>query len=325
MFDKEENQHKNPLNAFTIMATTNPTTDAFGVTNPENAQTKPSFGLSKRRITEITIASVLLGGSALVWGMNKNGGKNIGSSTDSTNVTPVDTLMTDPVAVNPVNNGNIKPNTEIQIAHVNDTLSFEQAFVVARTQVGPGGIFSWHGQVFNTYYKEEWSGLSLSQRQEFLVDVGFQPTINSYVSSVSEEEISSQHQPTYLECTVNGQRVVGIDEDNDGVIDMVVIPQADGTLMTLLDAKGDDSIDTELIFDPISQEVLKIERLENPFIMSNIDFETSMQLLDMKTSQTVLVDDELPIEEKTVEDDFTNDELVDNQDYDNDADIDEVI
>lgn len=306
------------------MATTNPTTDAFVATNPETAQVKLSSGLSKKQIAGITVASALLGGLGVVLGYySAHGGGLTGiSDSDSTNLSSPDGIGFSTQVETPVNIGNINPNTEIQIAHVNDTLSFEQAFEVARTQVGPGGIFSWHGQVFNTYYKEEWSGLSLSQRQEFLVDVGFQPT---YVSSVSEEEISSQHQPTYLECTVNGQRVVGIDEDNDGVIDMVVIPQADGTLMTLLDVKGDDSIDTELIFDPISQEVLKIERLENPFIMSNIDFETSMQLLDMKASQTVLVNDELPIEEKTVEDDFTNDELVDNQDYDNDADIDEVI
>lgn len=41
---------------------------------------------------------------------------------------------------------------EIAVAKsVNDDMSFREAIEAARSEVGPGGAFSWHGQVFSTY------------------------------------------------------------------------------------------------------------------------------------------------------------------------------
>lgn len=38
---------------------------------------------------------------------------------------------------------------------VNDEMSFGEAFAAARAVYGPGAMFEWHGNVYNTYYKEE--------------------------------------------------------------------------------------------------------------------------------------------------------------------------
>lgn len=45
---------------------------------------------------------------------------------------------------------------EIPIAHTpNDDMSFREAFDAARAEVGPGGAFSWHGNVYSTYQADD--------------------------------------------------------------------------------------------------------------------------------------------------------------------------
>ena len=51
--------------------------------------------------------------------------------------------------------------------NINDDMTFSQAFAAARAEVGPGGAFEWHGNVYNTYYAEEWDGLTPEEKQEF--------------------------------------------------------------------------------------------------------------------------------------------------------------
>ena len=36
-----------------------------------------------------------------------------------------------------------------------DDQSFSEAFNTARAELGPGGVFSWHGNLYNTYTAEE--------------------------------------------------------------------------------------------------------------------------------------------------------------------------
>ena len=52
---------------------------------------------------------------------------------------------------------------------VSDDMSFSQAFAAARAEVGAGGAFEWHGQVYGTYYKNEWDGMSAQERHDFEV------------------------------------------------------------------------------------------------------------------------------------------------------------
>lgn len=49
--------------------------------------------------------------------------------------------------------------------------TFEHAFAEARAQVGPGGLFQWHGGIYNTYTKEEWDALSDSSKEAFAAKV----------------------------------------------------------------------------------------------------------------------------------------------------------
>ena len=45
---------------------------------------------------------------------------------------------------------------DIPVANsVNDSMSFREAFEAAREEVGPGGAFSWHGNVYSTYRSDD--------------------------------------------------------------------------------------------------------------------------------------------------------------------------
>ncbi|MCC8071630.1 MAG: hypothetical protein LIO90_07500 [Bacteroidales bacterium] len=50
---------------------------------------------------------------------------------------------------------------------VNDSMSFSQAFATARAEVGPGGVFEWHGQLYGTYYATEWNSMSAEEKAAY--------------------------------------------------------------------------------------------------------------------------------------------------------------
>lgn len=51
--------------------------------------------------------------------------------------------------------------------NVNDEMSFNEAFAAARHVVGAGGAFVWHGNVYGTFYADEWSQMTLEDQQLF--------------------------------------------------------------------------------------------------------------------------------------------------------------
>lgn len=50
---------------------------------------------------------------------------------------------------------------------VTDDMTFAEAFAAARAELGAGGVFTWHGQVYGTYMQDEWDAMSDGQRQEY--------------------------------------------------------------------------------------------------------------------------------------------------------------
>ena len=63
------------------------------------------------------------------------------------------------------------PQTDVQQAEVSQDLSFSQAFAAARAEVGSGGVFMWHGRLYNTFTAEEWSAMNDAQKDEFAAEV----------------------------------------------------------------------------------------------------------------------------------------------------------
>lgn len=165
----------------------------------------------------------------------------------------------------------------LKVAAVNDDLSFGEAFAQARAEVGPGGVFHWHGGIYNTYSADEWNNMTLEQKHEFAqqvkpeisVDEVSTPTdANTHVivehhvyhhidsqsanegqtsedvqvaSQQSSESDSDVHIVGYGE--VQGHTVVGLDMNGDGLADVAIIDVDDSGDVSnpdvVVDRRGD--------------------------------------------------------------------------------------
>ena len=92
--------------------------------------------------------------------------------------------------------------SELQIADsVQEEMSFREAFDAAREEVGPGGAFSWHGNVYSTYRAEdpEWADMSQEQREAYSHEIianvhpqPYTPTSDEPAVIPVEEEIPAE-------------------------------------------------------------------------------------------------------------------------------------
>ena len=85
---------------------------------------------------------------------------------------------------------------------VTDDMSFNQAFAAARTEVGAGGAFEWRGNVYGTYYAEEWNNMSVAEKAEFNnhfawnnLDTTDNASSHSTIDSTTEIEVVSVAEP----------------------------------------------------------------------------------------------------------------------------------
>jgi hypothetical protein len=137
----------------------------------------------------------------------------------------------------------------LQVAATHDEMSVGEAFAAARAEVGPGGVFHWHGGIYNTYTAEEWNSMTPEQKHDFAQqvqpeidanhvsvptdahpDVAVHPAADTtthdddvHVASDQTADASDAdvHIVGYAE--VDGHLAVGLDMDNDGQADVAII------------------------------------------------------------------------------------------------------
>lgn len=133
---------------------------------------------------------------------------------------------------------------EIRIAQVDDSDSFAEAFADARQQVGPGGAFEWRGNVYNTYYADEWESMSDEQRADFLAQIDDNqvypapdgeviPANAELVDTPVEDPIKVLEVETVVDdygntatmatVEVEGEQAVLFDVDNNGEMDCLIV------------------------------------------------------------------------------------------------------
>jgi len=149
----------------------------------------------------------------------------------------------------------------LPVAQMHNDMSFGEAFAAARAEVGPGGVFIWHGGIYNTYTADEWNAMTPQQKNDFAhqvnpevrahevptptdahPDVAVQPATNADVHTVSdtsdvhvvEQQIAQNfdmgddvHIVGYA--NAEGHLVVGYDSTGDGQADVAIIDM-DGNL-----------------------------------------------------------------------------------------------
>lgn len=181
----------------------------------------------------------------------------------------------------------------LQVAATHDEMSFGEAFAAARAEVGPGGVFHWHGGIYNTYTAEEWNSMTPEQKHDFAQQV--QPEIDANHVSVptdahpdvavhpaadttthdddvhvasdqtADASDSDVHIVGYAE--VDGHLAVGLDMDNDGQADVAIIDVDDsGDLSNpdvVIDSNGNAATYGDIVNTPAPDPNL-MASMDNP-------------------------------------------------------------
>lgn len=87
--------------------------------------------------------------------------------------------------------------------NIDDSMSFNEAFAAARSEVGAGGAFEWRGNVYGTYYAEEWNSMSPEAKADYNnhfswnnIDTSVQSTSNHQAVSDDNIEVVSVDHPS---------------------------------------------------------------------------------------------------------------------------------
>lgn len=76
---------------------------------------------------------------------------------------------------------------------VTDNMSFAEAFETARAEVGAGGAFEWHGNIYSTYTSQEWASMDDATRNEYAESIQWDGPTHDYASQ------SHHHQATHAQ------------------------------------------------------------------------------------------------------------------------------
>ena len=144
----------------------------------------------------------------------------------------------------------------LPVAQMHNDMSFGEAFAAARAEVGPGGVFIWHGGIYNTYTADEWNAMTPEQKNDFAQQVN--PEVDAHeIPTPSDEhpDIAPTHpeaEPATIQ-TANEDDVqpVGqqIAENFDMGEDVHIVGYAnsEGHLVVGYDTTGDGQADVAII------------------------------------------------------------------------------
>lgn len=154
-----------------------------------------------------------------------------------------------------LNNGNIR------VAHVDDNSSFAEAFAEARNQVGPGGVFEWHGKLYGTYTADEWNAMTPEQRAEYQQAV-FRTNAqsDSHNTPTHREEQHPETEPDSNPENPNNDheiKVISVEQlQENGEVMNVALTEIDGEQRLLVDVDNDGTIDV-LIHDDNHNDIIE--------------------------------------------------------------------
>lgn len=210
--------------------------------------------------------------------------------------------------------------------------SFDDAFAAARAELGPGGVFEWRGQVYGTYFKEEWEAMDDNQQQAYWSSIEHEASTYSLdpvapvetADAVMDAPIGGDDQPDAPVTDSSASSVLAaanepapmtdtaipVDMDGDGVY------EAEG-----VDADGDGFFDA-VLFDVNQNDVPEVVMLDTnqngllDAMMADLDENGEMDQAGPMPQEIQLPvpDAAEPVEAASLDD---------SPDFDNDADMSE--
>lgn len=110
---------------------------------------------------------------------------------------------------------------EIKVADISDDTEFKEAFLEARDQVGPGGLFEYKGQWYSTFSIEEWNRMPAEMRDEFTARI--EPIVNPL--EIEEPVAVVEAEPIVVHLDTNNDGIddtIMSDQNHDGLADIVI-------------------------------------------------------------------------------------------------------
>ena len=171
---------------------------------------------------------------------------------------------------------------------VNDGMSFSEAFAAARHEVGSNGAFVWHGQVYTTFYAEEWSVLSPAEQKAFSADA---------IATVNGEYVSD-NQNTSDDTSAIEVHVLGVEENvemGNGELANLGIAEVEGHSALFIDRDADGTFD-----------LLAVDINDNGYVDDNEVVDINELGLDVETLASHIETD--PVDQMYAQmPDYTND------------------
>lgn len=158
--------------------------------------------------------------------------------------------------------------TGVRVAQVDDDASFAQAFTDARSQVGPGGVFEWHGRAYSTYYKDEWDVMSPQEHHNYQASINYEDVLSNdaqaqhynnmahqpmheHTAQPTEQATAEQTQESVLPTNPQDSEIKVIamgqtDINRDGVPESSAVVDIDGHQILIVDIDQDGTADVAL-------------------------------------------------------------------------------
>lgn len=239
---------------------------------PEQEDALPGKALNasqKKAIAAALVGTAALGGAA--YGLSRledsDGSDQLaasGAATDTspTPAPPVATAI--PASFDESNNVSVLSGEPRMATAVTDDMTFDEAFAAARAEMGPGDYFTWHGNYYNTYFKDEWEGMSETEHLAFkdslgdLIDTDSPALAQNELAEPAHHAVVAHHESTHHAAAHHAAPAVAAvvkpaDQANVSVIDdiagansNVTVMHVDGHAVSLIDTNNDKQTDMTL-------------------------------------------------------------------------------
>lgn len=169
-------------------------------------------------------------------------------------------------------NGGVAGETAGFASSVTDGMSFAEAFDAARAEVGPGGVFEWHGNIYSTYTSHEWASMDDAARSEYADSIHWDGPTHEYVpqSHHHASHAQSHHENAHQAAAAPHQQaqepqneeddiddddiqveIIGVEHQNiDGEHDSIVgTASVNGQSVFYIDIDGQDDEFEQLVLD----------------------------------------------------------------------------
>ena len=155
---------------------------------------------------------------------------------------------------------------------VDDDMSFSQSFAAARAEVGPGGVFEWHGNLYNTYTAEEWDNMSAEEQEDYNehfawaahstsddVEVTGHETAQHTDYIQPEDEVQAYTTAETIEATQDAEvEVLGVVHDDEYGANIGVV-SVDDQEVVLIDVDNDHVFDAMAVDANLDGEISENE------------------------------------------------------------------